>query len=170
MNYILDLFNYNSEESSYLNNTLLNENQHINDNTCYEIDFENSKKIRQHIPDFNDYKFEDKKYYFKVGINIVSLQKINANFYRNINDNTSFYVKTTKPFYFSQDKSKIYVIIYDEDKNIVNKISFNYNVNNQVQYNNDCICVNGNKYKIYLFLTRNNNCDKFHIEKIIYHV
>tara|TARA_Y100000739_G_C20608074_1_gene466854 strand:- start:1589 stop:2095 length:507 start_codon:yes stop_codon:yes gene_type:complete len=167
MNYInslFNLFNYNNST------TLLDETQHINDNTCIQIDeFTTGKKKRAYIPDFINFKYEEKNYNFRIGLNIDFLEKINADFYRNIDNKNSFYIKSLKPFYFSQNNSKLYICIYNGKKNTFSNVCFHYNINNHLNFNNDCICFDKILYKIYLFITRNNKNDNFYIEKIIYY-
>jgi len=170
MNYILNLFNKNSDESLLTNNSnsLLNETQHFNENTCIQINMSTNEKKRAYIPDFVDFTYQDKKYFFKIGIDDETHYKLNCDFYRNIHDTNHFYIQSTKPFYFSKDNAKISVHVYDEKKNFLANISFYYNINNHVKFNNDCICVTNSKFNIYLFLTRNINSDNFYIQKIIY--
>tara|TARA_B100001121_G_C18635075_1_gene596264 strand:- start:89 stop:622 length:534 start_codon:yes stop_codon:yes gene_type:complete len=170
MNYILNFFNKNSDESLLTNNSnsLLNETQHFNENTCIQIDMLTNEKKRAYIPDFVDFTYQDKKYFFKIGIDDETPHKLNGDFYRNIHDTNHFYIQSITSFYFSKDKAKMHIHVYDEKENTLANICFNYNVNNHLKFNNDCICVTNTNFKIYLFLTRNINSDNFYIQKIIY--
>ena len=170
INYLYNLFypSTNTSENitqSHLN--LLEDCENDNNYMCSKVTSKNKESI-DYIPDFIDFNLENERYFFKIGT-IKSLKKIPCDFYRNKYNKNIFYLKTTQPYYFSDKKEKIYINAYNIKKETILTSAFNYKVNDDYDFINDCIYIEKSNFKLYLFITRKTLLDDFYIKEIIYY-
>ena len=144
---------------------LININNNIEDNTCLCI--KDKEKYRDYILNFEDYKLEKNNSDYSICLCVNDDNKVlETNYYIN-NKTQSFYIESINSYKFSKDSGKLYLILYNKN-NIESSINFLYKINNHINSNNDVICIIRPTVKIYIYLTRNNLCDDFYIDKIIY--
>lgn len=145
---------------------LINIDTNIEDNTCLYI--KDGGKYRDYILNFEDYKLEKNNRDYSICLCINDhTKKLEGKCYVN-NKTKSFYIETINPYKFYKDKGKLHITLYNKN-NIENSVNFIYTINNDINSNNDILCIVRGTVKIYIYLTRNNLRENFYIDKIIYY-
>ena len=145
---------------------LINIDNDIEDKTCMYI--KDGGAYRDYILNFEDYKLEKNNRDYSISLCIDDNTKsLEVNYYVN-NKTKSFYIETVNPYNFYKKYGKLYITLYNK-KYIEKSINFIYKINNDINSNNDIVCIVKENVNIYIYLMRNNLCEDFYIDKIIYY-